>query len=181
VPRGEANEAALEAVLARESAADMSTPLDPAKEARKRSIASAIATEAEGFDIIEHDYAEVAEEQDLTEEEARRRLRHVRCDNGTLLVEVEDEHTRIQIPYASSLVGEELAADVFEVLRLLNVEARLVPYDPQLGRELDLDADRDAFLEEFRRRVERARREGAEERVDDRPKPRWWQRLLPGG
>jgi hypothetical protein len=180
---GEANSETLDAILARETATDTMTPLDPAKEARKRSIATALATAGRGFDIVEHDYDEVADEHDITQEEARRRLRHVRCDNGTSRVELEDEHAAVKVPYTSALEADEVAEDVFTVLRVLHEEARLVPYDPQVGREiaLDAEADRTAFLEAYRRGVEEARREGAEDPVTPRATGRWWRRLFGGG
>jgi hypothetical protein len=180
VPPGEANADTLDAILARETATDRMTPLDPAKEARKRSIASALATSGRGYEIVEHKYEDVAETHEMSEEEARRLLRHVQCDNGTVLVEVEDQHAAVRVPLAGSLVGDEIADDVFGALRVLRDEAHLTPYDPQLERELDLeaDADRAAFLDAFARAVEEAKSKGVEERVEDRPRSPWWKRLI---
>jgi hypothetical protein len=103
-------------------------------------------------------------------------------DNGTILVEVDEEHAHIEIPYSSSLDGGDIAEAVFETLKILRHEAKLVPFDPQLGRELDLerDADREALAEAFARGVEEAARKGTEEQVSDRPRSSWWKRLLGG-
>jgi hypothetical protein len=156
-------------------------PLDPAKEARKRSIASALSTSGLGYEIVEHDYAKHADRKDISEDEARRQIRHVQCDNGTLVVEVDEEYAALKVPYSSSLLESDVADAVFATLKILRDEAKLVPYDPNLERELDLEADRDAFLDSFRRAVEAARENGAEEQADRGPKAPWYRRLLGRG
>ncbi len=180
VPPGKASEDAVATVVDHDEVLEAATPLDPAKEARKRSIASALAQARLGYEVVEHDFMGEAERNGSTEEEMRRRLRHVQVDNGTILVEVDEEHAHIEIPYSSSLDGGEIADTVFETLKILHHEAKLVPFDPQLGRELDLDraADRDALAEAFASGVEEAARNGTEEQVSDRPRPSWWNRLL---
>ena len=177
VEPGDANAAALERIVEREELEE-GAQLDPGKEARKRSIATALSLPGQGYEVVEHDYGEVADEQDVPEDQVRREIRHVQVDNGTLLVEIEAEHATVKVPVSGELDAEELADMVFDTLRTLHTEGRLVPFDPQLGRELDLNGDRDAFLESFRRSVEDARRAGAEEPVEDRPGAPWWKRLL---
>ena len=177
VERGEANATALERVAEREELEE-GEPLDPGKEARKRSIATALTISTMGYEVVEHDYAEVADEKDVPEDQVRREIRHVLVYNGTLLVEIEEEHATVKVPVSGELDDEELTEMVFATLDALHREGRLVPFDPQLGRELDLDGDRHAFLESFRRRVEEARRAGAEEPVEDPPRAPWWKRLF---
>lgn len=180
VAPGKASEEAVATVVDHDEILEAATPLDPAKEARKRSIASSLAQARLGYEIVEHDYQQEAERNASTEEEMRRRLRHVQVDNGTILVEVDEEHAHIQVPYSSSLDGAEIAETLFETLKILRHEAKLVPFDPQLNRELDLerDADREAIAEAFERGVEEAARSGSEEQVSDRPRSSWWKRLL---
>jgi hypothetical protein len=110
----------------------------------------------------------------------RRRLRHVQVDNGQVLVEVDEEHAHVQVPFSSKLDRDEVAATVFETLKILQREAKLVPYDPQLQRELDLerDEDRRAVAEAFGHGVQVAKRDGTEEPVADRPRSPWWKRLV---
>ena len=180
VAPGKASEDAVATVVDHDEVLEAATPLDPAKEARKRSIAGALSQARLGFEVVEHDFLAEAERNGSTEEEMRRRLRHVQVDNGTVLVEIDEEHAHIEIPYSSSLDGGEIAETVFETLKILHQEAKLVPFDPQLNRELDLEreADREAVAEAFARGVEEAARSGTEEEVSDRPRSAWWKRLL---
>lgn len=180
VPVGHASADAVATVVDHEEVLEGATPLDPAKEARKRSIAAALAQSGLGYEIIEHDFEGHAMRNGATEEEMRRRLRHVQVDNGRVLVDVDEEHARLSVPLSSKLDRGEVAHLVFETLKILHAEARLVPYDPQLERELDLsgDGDRKAVARAFGREVEEAARNGAEEPVADRPRPKWWERLL---
>jgi len=180
VDPGEANAGAFELVMEQDDVVE-GEALDPAKEARKRSIAGALSTAGLGYEIVEHDYAKHAETKDISEDEARRQIRHLQCDNGTLVVEVDEEHATLKVPYSSSLVDADIADAVFATLKTLRDEAKLVPYDAQLERELDLESDRDAFLESFRRGVEEARSKGAEESSDRGPKAPWYRRLLGRG
>ena len=177
VERGEANAAALEQIVDREELEE-GEPLDPGKEARKRSIATALSLPGAGFEVIEHDYAKVADEKDVPEDQVRRELRHVQVDNGTLLVEIEAEHAIVKVPVSIEVDPGDVADQVFDALRTLKREGALVPFDPQLGRELDLDRDQDKFTEAFMRAVEEARAKGAEDSVDDRPRPSLLRRLL---
>jgi hypothetical protein len=177
VDPGEATEVALETIMQREQL-DEREPRDPAKDARKRSIAGALTTAGLGYAVVEHDYAELARAEQTTEDEARRQVRHLQLDNGTLLVELDEEHATLKVPYSSTLLEGDLAGEVFATLAALRAEAHLIPYDPQLGRELDPDTDRDAFLEAFRRGLEEARGKGAEEEARLRPRAPWWKRLL---
>jgi hypothetical protein len=180
VEPGEANAAALESVMQRDSLVE-GDPLDPAKEARKRSIAGTLATSRMGYEVIEHDYAEVAEAEGISEDEARRQVRHLQVDNGELLVELDEEYAAVKVPYSSTLVECNIAEDVFKTLRVLRDEGKFVPYDPQLGRELDIESDRDAFFQSFKDGVEQARKSGTEEAVDERPRRSLWKRLLGRG
>jgi hypothetical protein len=180
VPVGHASEDAVATIIDHDEVLEGATPLDPAKEARKRSIAAALSQSGLGYEIIEHDFQGHALKNGSTEEEMRRRLRHVQVDNGQVLVEVDEEHAHVQVPFSSKLDRDEVAATVFETLKILQREAKLVPYDPQLQRELDLerDADRKAVAEAFGHGVQQAKREGTEEPVADRPRSPWWKRLL---
>ena len=182
VPKGQASEDAVETVVDHDEVLENATPLDPAKEARKRSIAGALAQSALGYEVVEHDWQERAVEEGATEEEMRRRLRHVQVDNGTVLVEVDEEHAHLEVKYSSKLDPAQVADTVFETLRMLFEEAQLVPFDPQLQRELDVDADDDrrALADAYGKGVEEARRDGTEEEVADRPKSSWLKRLLGG-
>jgi hypothetical protein len=182
VAPGQASEETLASVVDHDEVLEKATPLDPAKEARKRSIASALAQSALGYEVVEHDFQGRAASEGSTEEEVRRRLRHVQVDNGTVLVEVDEEHAHIEVPYSSTLDPDDVADTVFETLRMLLHEAHLVPYDPQLGRELDptRDGDRQALAEAYGKAVEEAQREGTEEKVAERPRSPWWKRLLGG-
>ena len=177
VDPGEASAIALETIVQRDDMVE-GAPLDPGKEARKRSIANALTTARMGYAVVEHDFDSLAEAEEITPDQARRKVRHLQVENGTLFVEFEDEYATVKVPYSSSLVDPAVADDVFETLRLLRHEAGLMPYDPQLERELDIDSDRDAFLDSFRRGVEDARERGAEEEAAERPRASWWRRLL---
>jgi hypothetical protein len=183
VAPGEASADAVATLIDHDAVLEAATPLDPAKEARKRSIAAALAQAQLGYEVIEHDFKEQAEQNGSTEEEMRRRLRHVQVDNGTVLVEVDEEHAHIEVPYSGGLDGDDVAETIFETLRILRQEARLVPFDPQLERELDLerDDDRRAMAEAFAHGVEDARRSGTEEQVSNRPRAPWWKRLFGAG
>src|SRR3712207_5760936 len=174
VEPGEANAGSLELIRQREDL-DEGAPLDPGKEARKRSIASALSLPGAGFEVIEHDYAEVADKKDVPEDQVRRELRHVQVDNGTLLVEIEAERATVKVPVSGNLDAGKVADMVFDTLRTLKREGGLIPFDPQLTRELDLDRDQDEFSRSFLRAVEEAREKGAEEKVSERPRKPWWK------
>ena len=177
VEPGQATADTLDTVLVREETLS-GEQLDPAKEARKRSIASALSTARLGYEVVEHDFESVAEESDKPEDQVRREIRHVQVDNGSVLVEIGEEHSALKVPLSSSLVGEHIVDDVFGTLTVLHDEAKLVPFDPQLGRELDIATDREAFLDSFRSAVEEAQRSGTEEHVAARPRAPWWKRFL---
>jgi hypothetical protein len=178
VEPGEASTTAFETIMRRDDRTE-GDALDPAKEARKRSIANALTTvPGLGYLVIEHDWGGLAKTEGVTPDEARRLVRHLQLDNGTLLVEIDDEHAAVKVPCASSLLERDIAGEVFGTLAILRDEAHLVPYDPQLGRELDLESDGEAFRESFARKVEEAREAGAEDEVGALRRAPWWKRLL---
>jgi hypothetical protein len=130
--------------------------------------------------VGEPDYEEAAEQRDIPEDEARRRFRHVQVDNGTILIELDEEHALLNLPCSPELDAEKLVEDALETLRILRAEARFVAYDPQLAREVDPDADRDAVLEAYNDAAIDARKSGDEDVVKPRFTERLWRRLRGG-
>ena len=121
-------------------------PLDPAAEKRKEELASALIALNPQLEVFRLDYRAIAAAHGVSLDEARRRWRHLELTgpdegNGIQIV-LWDTHVTISVPFWHS--GPEAVAvleEIWEYMRLLNSLAGMRPFDPQLGRALDLDSD----------------------------------------
>ena len=152
-------------------------PLDPEKEARKRRIADALIAADPQLEPFRLRHDQIATHLGISEEEARLRYRHIELngpENGPgIQITLEDDSATVTIPYwheggAAASAFERLWAD----LRVLSADGNFQVYDPQLGRVLDLDADRRAVLDRYTKVVGLTRTPLDGAVVRKRP---WWK------
>ena len=121
-------------------------PVNPKLEERKQRIAAALMAENPLLQPFVFDYSEIAQLEQTSTEEARRRWRHIELngpddDNG-LQITLHDETASLTVPYwhrdgSAAAVWQEN----WQCLRVLEREGGFRTYDPQLERVLDLAAD----------------------------------------
>ena len=126
-------------------------PIDPTAEARKRALESALRALNPSLESFVFDYAEIAEMENVTEAEARRRWRHIEMngpeDGNGIQITLDDESVSVTVPYWHR--GNEARAvwsEIWMYLGALEQAGTFHTYDPQLGRIVDLKKDLEAVL-----------------------------------
>jgi len=126
----------------------------PAKEAQNRRLANALVEANPRLEVFEFDYAAIAAQRGVTEEDARARYRHLELngpeDGNGIQITLYDDTIDITVPYwhqpeAAGRVFEE----IWRYLELLEREGGFAIYDPQLDRMLTLTVDRLAVRERY--------------------------------
>jgi hypothetical protein len=137
-------EAAAEAALEYDSAADSGDP-DPGNESRKQRLVAALREQDPTLEVFLFDYAKIAARENISEEEARRRHRDVELntpDGVGVQISLFDDTAAVTVPYWHS---GSTAVDVFnriwQYLAILEKEGGYRTQDPQVGRVLDLAHD----------------------------------------
>jgi len=119
----------------------------PEAERRKRELADRLRASGVPLEEFEFDFARIAERLGLSVEEARQGWRHVELnspeDGPGIQIELQDESAKLGVPYWHAAERAEPVWDqVWTCLRILRDVGGYSPFDPQLGRVLDLDRDR---------------------------------------
>lgn len=152
--------------------------LDNVKEQRKQNLASKIIERNPGLEIFSFDYQQIASIHGMSAEEARIKYRHIEIngpeDSNGIQIELYDESAAITVPYwHKGVKAEDTFQEIWQYLKLLEQEAGYFPYDPQLGKALDLDSDFSSVLSSY---------EGIMLQIDEqiikpmqRPKKSWWR------
>jgi hypothetical protein len=126
-----------------------------------------------GFETVDPDYAQIAQDNDSTPETAYERFRdEVLMSDGAIELDVfGGEVVSLTFAYADAPDPAALADRVLAVLRALRQRFGWRAYDPLAG-ELDLDGDlRQALDEGLATAAE------LDARPPSRPRRRWWRRL----
>jgi hypothetical protein len=126
---------------------------DPLKEARKRRIADRLRAITPQFEPFKLDYQRIAVSQGISEEEARRRFRHIELDgpkNGSgVHITLFDDTAVLTVPYWHEGLGaNKVFKEVWQYLLIFEKEG-FQPYDPQLGRLLNLDVEFENVLRNY--------------------------------
>jgi hypothetical protein len=147
------------------------------KEARKQRLARALTTSNPELTVFAVDHAALAAEQDITEDEARRRYRDIELngaeDGNGIQIFLGDDRVDVTVPYwhhppdAASVFDE-----IWGYLHILEREGGLAVYDPQLDRILNLAADRPATLDCYAGVMAQLAAENARAA---RPAKPWWK------
>lgn len=129
-------------------------PVDPSAEERKRKLADALISSNPQLEVFQFNYDAVAASLGVSVDEARRVWRHLELngpeDGNGIQITLWDTHATISVPFWHS--GEDavpVVREIWEYMRLLISVAGMQPFDPQLGRELNLETDFDAVLNRF--------------------------------
>lgn len=160
----------------REEGLDPGSPV-PEKEARKARLADALMKSSPQLSVFAFDYRSIAARQNITEEEARARYRHIELngpENGNgIQITLSDDTAEMTIPYwHPPTAAASVFDDVWRHLALLDRDGGFAVYDPQLDRILDLAIDRSAVLACYGGVVAQTAKIGAQTR---RPAKPWWR------
>jgi hypothetical protein len=127
-------------------------PADPHFETLREKLAAALLA-AGPLERLEYDYAEIADEDGITLEEAKERYRHIELDapegGSGVQITIYDEWCSITLPYWHT--GDKAKAAIDEIWTYLDAAratAGYVCYDPQLEKLLE-PSDREAVLETY--------------------------------
>ncbi len=153
---------------------------DPASEEWKRQLVRTLQAINPLLEAFPFDFDELARTEHITEDEARRRFRHVEL-NGS------DQSTGIQITLFDSTAtltvpfwhhgeaAQRVWREIWSYLAVLAREGGLQAYDPQLERVLTLSTDFDAVIKRYDHGVV-ATDEVAAGMSESPPAPRpWWK------
>lgn len=158
VPGTDLAAAAESSLDAAEDAAEDPGPPDPAAEARKRELVDALRRVNPVLTPFQFDHAAIARHASISEDEARRRWRHVELngadDGNGIQIALHDATASVTLPYwhrdaAARATWEE----VWSYLRVLESQGGFRTWDPQIERVLDLARDLEAVLSAYARGV----------------------------
>jgi hypothetical protein len=117
--------------------------------ARAEAIAKALQELNPRLERFPFDYKAIAELEQITEDEARARNQHIELNGpeggSPVQVEIQADHASISVPYwYSGDESREKLGEMFTYLAAIESVAGWKPYDPQIGRVIDVLADIDA-------------------------------------
>ena len=121
-------------------------PVNSAAEQRKSHLVAALRKVNPALEPFIFDYAEIARLQTTSEDEARRRWRHIELngpeDGNGIQITLHDEAVAVTVPYwHRGVAADGVWAEIWRYLQVLCTEGRLDVYDPQLDRMLQLQRD----------------------------------------
>jgi hypothetical protein len=130
-------------------------PPDPVKEERKQLIATKLQALFPVLVVTERDFAAIAAEEGISEQDARWENREVELlapggAGQTVGVDLFDDQACVRVEFPKRIGDEQTLSLVWALARCLVTERGFVPYDPQLGRAVDLENDFEAALACFR-------------------------------
>ena len=151
-------------------------PSDEA-EARKNELAQALLTANPLLARIEFDYTEIAQFENISEDEARRRYRHIEmngpADGNGIQITLYDDRASISVPYwHQSAAARAVFDEIGRYIRILKASGGFFIYDPQIGRVLDLASDLPDVLNTYGSVVAKLAESVQTTRADERP---WWK------
>lgn len=146
----------------------------PAKEERKRCVASALTARNPTLEPFAFGFEEIAKLEKITVEEAQKKYRHIELNgpdgsNGIQITLFDDEAS-VTVPYwHQGPAARKVFEEIWSYLEIIEREGGLFTYDPQIELVLDLKKDFEAALSCYDR-VSR----GVAERLPSQQK-RWWE------
>jgi hypothetical protein len=106
--------------------------LDPATESRKRKLADLLLRMKPVFREFSIRFDEIAEFENITVEEARRKYRYIEINGPGIQFTIFDRYIRVSVYWGTG--AEELDA----IFAALSAEGEFVVFDPQAERIIDL-------------------------------------------
>jgi hypothetical protein len=153
-------------------------PLDPVAEKNRLAVASVAAEVLPYLEPFEPDFTAVAQALGTTPEEAHREWRHVELNSTREQVPLQlticDDHVSLTLAYWDTPEAESSIRDAVRVCGELCRRCGFVAYDPQLGREIDCEADIDAVRDGYFRVIRKLPQILADVRLSKATKP-WWK------
>ncbi len=152
-------------------------PPDLAAEERKQALADGLRARHPELQPFPFDYPGIARLQGISEEEARRRFRHIELngpdDGNGIQIELFDDRATVTVPYwHHGPEADPVFAEIWEYLAVLESAGGYRTYDPQLDRILDLGQDLEPALQAYAHGLEVTY---AEARKLVEPKRPWWR------
>lgn len=164
---------------------DSGDPNESAPSAEAERIAAALMQANPRLERFEYDYAQIAETQKITVEDARRKYHAIQL-NPANLADASKSDLALQVEICSRTVfitfpywyGEADAAKVFaqahEYLQVIRKEAGYFAYDPQIERAFDPEKEFPSGQEVYSSIVKQMPQLLASARRNSKKKP-WWK------
>jgi hypothetical protein len=148
----------------------------PALEDRKRRLAALLIAGNPQLEPFPFDYPALATLNEITEDEARLRFRHVELngpeDGNGIQITLHDDRADITVPYwHQAPEATRVFEEIWGYLSILEREGPYAIYDPQLDRLIDLASDRDAVQRQYAGVV--AQMPGIT--AQSKPQKPWWR------
>ena len=135
-------------------------PPDPLKEERKRRLAERLQSRHPALVETERDFGAIASEEGISEQKARWENREIELESRPVLrgqtvqVDLFDDDARVSLESTRHIGDEQALRLAWDCLRTLVTACGFVPFDPHLGRAIDLERDFEAVLADLRSFVE---------------------------
>jgi len=155
IPRGADPQTIVDASIVMDEDAELNPgEPDPAKEQTKRRLAAALQAINPVLQAFPFDYSDLARIQKVTEEEARRRFRHIELngpqDGNGIQITLLDDTATITVPYWHQVERAQQAwREIWSYLEVMEGEGGFHAYDPQLERVLSLRTDFQRVLTKY--------------------------------
>ena len=181
IPPGADAQAVVDASVAMDEEAQLNPgEPDPAKEETKRRLAAALQAVNPLLTAFPFNYSELARLEKITEQEARRRFRHVELngpeDGNGIQITLFDDTVTITIPYwHHGYKAQQAFREIWSYLEVLEGGGGLRSYDPQLERGLSLGTDFQAVLAKYGDGVGFTDQVAADITDPSRPDRPWWR------
>lgn len=157
---------------------DEAAPTDPSVERFKAQIAASILADLPRMTQFEFDHADIAAMLQCTEDEARRRFRHIELnqDDTGAQITIYDEQISMSLPYGhEGAAAWEALGQLGSVCHALAERWGFVTFDPQLGRIVDWDADMGAVVAAYSRVTSASASVESEDAPAETAVKPWWK------
>jgi len=155
---------------------------DPAKEALKQSVMSALMDANPSLEPFEVKYEQIAQFENISVEEAKLRYRHIELngpeDGNGIQILLDDDEASVSVPYwHDGAKAESTLKELWEYLTIIQRETGYVVYDPQLDMILDLSQGYSEALNVYAgtRQAVVQRMPSVVLQSEGKPQKRWWQ------
>jgi len=181
VPPGADPEAVADASVAMDEEAQLNPgEPDSTKEQIKRRLAAALQTVNPLLTAFPFDYSDLARLEKITEQEARRRFRHIELngpdDGNGIQITLFDDTATITIPYwHHGQKAQQALQEIWSYLEIFERDAGFRAYDPQLEHILSLRRDFNVVLAKYGEGVGFTDRVAADVTNPSRPERPWWR------
>jgi hypothetical protein len=132
--------------LRRQQAGNLPRAPDDSKEKLKQRLAAALLNRNAGLQQFQRDYARIAQNRSISEDDARRLFRDIELNDSRHSIQITlfDDEAGASFSFSGGGHDCKQAVDtLWNCLELLESEGGFSTFDPQLARVLDLSADYD--------------------------------------